>query len=201
MLSMLQAAVRLFLISAMVLPAIALPTLVDLQGRSVSHLAEQGDRAVVLIFVATDCPISRRYIPEIAQIEREFAGQRVAFWWVFPNPGDSAAVVRSHEVDYSIHARTIIDSKQELVNLGHVSVTPEVAVFAVKDSELREMYHGRIDDRYIAFGKQRPAATRHDLEDAVKAVLANRPVAVSSTPPIGCSIVPLAANQGVPIRP
>jgi hypothetical protein len=110
---------------------------------------------------------------------------------VFSNPGDTAAVVSKHELDFSIHASTLIDTRQELVHLAHVSVTPEAAVFAVKGSDLQEVYHGRIDDRYLSFSRYRPAATRHDLEDAIKATLAGKPVASPTAQPVGCSIVPL----------
>jgi len=166
---------------------------VDLQGKPVARLDPTGALAVVLIFAATDCPISNRYIPEIARLQSEFGTQHVAFWWVFPNPEDTATMVRKHESDYSIHSATIIDAKQDLVKLAHVSVTPEAAVFAVDHGALREAYHGRIDDLYFAFGQERPAATHHDLEDAVKAVLAGRPASPAAHGPVGCSIVPAAA--------
>jgi len=165
---------------------------VDLSGHAIRDLAAADTRVVVLVFAATDCPISKRYIPEIARLRKEFGAQQVAFWWVFPNPGDTVAVVRKHELDYSIHAATIIDAKQDLVRLAHVAVTPEAAVFAVEKGRLREAYHGRIDDLYFAFGQERPRAAHHDLEDAVKAVLAGRPVAAAAHGPVGCSIVPLA---------
>ena len=164
----------------------------DLQGRPVQRLDVSGAKVVVLIFAATDCPISKRYIPEIARFQKEFGAQHVAFWWVFPNPGDTVAVVRKHELDYSIHAATIIDAKQDLMRMAHVSVTPEAAVFAVEHGELHEVYHGRIDDLYYAFGKARPAATHHDLEDAINAVLTGRLPAQAAHGPVGCSIVPLA---------
>jgi len=90
-----------------------------------------------------------------------------------------------------MQASTIIDAKQELVRMAHVSVTPEAAVFAVENGQLREAYHGRIDDLYFAFGQERPAATHHDLEDAIGALLAGRPAAQASHGPVGCSIIPL----------
>ena len=165
---------------------------IDLSGDPVHRLANPGTRVVILIFAATDCPISKRYIPEIARLQKEFGTQHVAFWWVFPNPGDTVAAVRKHESDYSIHAATIIDAKQDLVRLAHVSVTPEAAVFAVENGQLREAYHGRIDDLYYAFGQERPAAVHHDLEDAINAVLTGRLPAQAAHGPVGCSIVPLA---------
>ena len=164
---------------------------IALDGHPVQQLAPPGARLVVLIFAATDCPISNRYIPEITRLEAEFKPQGVAIWWVFPNPGDTLSAVRKHGQDYSIATPTLIDDKQSLVRMAHVSVTPEAAVFAVENGNLRELYHGRIDDRYIAFGKERPQAAHHELHQAIEAALAGKPIPKPVAGPIGCSIIPL----------
>jgi hypothetical protein len=164
----------------------------DLQGHSVEQLTTDGTKVVVLIFAATDCPISNRYIPQIEALRRKLSSQGVAFWWVFPNPGDTLSIVRKHGQDFSISTPTLIDSQQELVHLANASVTPEAAVFAVDHGSLHEVYRGRIDDRYIAFGEERPQATHHDLEQAIQAILAGRTVAQSFGEPVGCSIIPAA---------
>ena len=78
--------------------------------------------------------------------------------------------------------------------MAHASVTPEAALFAVKDGKLQEVYHGRIDDRYLAFGQERPQATHHDLEEAIQATLAGRPIPKPSGAPVGCSIIPMSAK-------
>jgi hypothetical protein len=70
-------------------------------------------------------------------------------------------------------------------------MTPEVAVFVPASSELREVYLGRVDDRYIALGQERAAATKHDLADAIRAVLNHQPILKPGGPPVGCAIVPL----------
>jgi hypothetical protein len=75
--------------------------------------------------------------------------------------------------------------------MAHASVTPEAAVFVPEGSKLREVYRGRIDDRYIAFGQERPQATHHDLENAIRAILANQPISPAVGAPVGCSIVTL----------
>lgn len=173
-------------------PAVVWRSVVGLDGQPVTQLAAEGLKAVVLVFAATDCPISKRYIPEIARVEKEMSASGVAFWWVFPNPGDTAATVRQHAVEYSIRTATLIDTHQELVQMAHVSVTPEAAVFAVHDGALTEVYHGRIDDRYLSFGQERPEARRHDLEDAIHAVLSGQRVPPAGGGPVGCSIVPLS---------
>jgi hypothetical protein len=166
----------------------------DLQGNEVERLSSAGTHAVVLIFAATDCPISNRYIPQIEELRRKLASQGVAIWWVFPNPGDTLAAVQKHARDFSVTTPTLIDSRHDLVRMARVSVTPEAAVFAVRNGSLSEVYRGRIDDRYVALGKERPQAAHHDLEETIKAVLANQHVAKPQIGAIGCSIIPMAAK-------
>jgi len=161
----------------------------DLHGQPIRRLAAPGVRVVVLFFAASDCPISNRYVPEIARLTQQFTTQGVHFWWVYPNADDTAQVVAAHNHDYAINGDTILDPRQSLVELAHTTVTPEVAVFLVEGSTLKEVYHGRIDDRYISLGQERPQASYHDLELAITAALASKPVPQPAGPPVGCSIV------------
>jgi hypothetical protein len=162
---------------------------VDLHGHPVRLLAESGTREVVLIFAASDCPISNRYVPEIARLNKKYALQGIKFWWVFPNPEDAPAVVSKHDLDFSIHEDTLLDPHQSLVALAHATVTPEAAVFIVKNGAMREVYNGRIDDRYVSIGQERPQPRRHELEDAIAAALAGKPIPQPGGAPVGCSIV------------
>jgi hypothetical protein len=161
----------------------------DLRGRPIGELASPHTRAVVLFFASSDCPISNRYVPEIVRLTHEFAAQEVRFWWVYPNLEDTAQVVGRHNRDYAITGDVILDSRQSLVALAHASITPEAAVFVVEGTGLREVYHGRIDDRYLSLGQERPQASSHDLESVIAAALAGKPVPQPGGPPVGCSIV------------
>jgi len=161
----------------------------DLRGQPVHDLAIPGTRAVVLFFAASDCPLSNRYVPEIARLTQEFGPRGVRVWWVYPNPGDTAEVVDKHNRAYAISGDSILDTNQSLVKLAHATVTPEAAVFVVEGKTLREVYQGRVDDRYISLGQERPQAQHHDLELAITAALAGKLVPHSQGPPVGCSIV------------
>ena len=161
----------------------------DLHGQPIHQLAGPGIHVVVLFFAATDCPISNRYVPEISRLTQKFAPQGVRFWWVYPNASDTAQVVADHNRDYSIAGDTLLDPRQTIVALAHATVTPEAAIFVVDGAELREVYHGRIDDRYISLGQERPQPQRHDLEEAIGAAIAAKPVPQSGGPTVGCSIV------------
>ena len=55
------------------------------------------------------------------------------------------------------------DTALALVKKTGVSVTPEVAVI---DAQGEMAYRGRVDDRYVDFGVDRPAPTTRDLDHA-----------------------------------
>jgi len=162
---------------------------VDLEGKPISDLGGPGIRVVVLIFAASDCPISNRYVPEIARLNHEFSTQGARFWWVFPNPDDTGARVARHVREFAIHEDVLLDLNQVLVERAHVKVTPQVAVFTADRGALREVYRGRIDDRYISLGQERPQPQHRELEAAIIAALAGKPVPRPTGPPVGCSIV------------
>jgi AhpC/TSA family len=164
---------------------------IDLNGRPITQLAPPGARAVILFFAASDCPISNRYIPEIQRLAKQFEPAGVRVWFVYPNPGDTANIVRAHDLEFSITGSTALDTTQGLTQMAHVTVTPEAAVFVPQSSGLREVYRGRIDDRYLALGTERPQAAHHDLEEAIRAILAGKSVPQPGGPPVGCSIVTL----------
>jgi hypothetical protein len=146
-------------------------------------------RAVVLFFIATDCPISNRTLPEMLRVEREYAAQHVKFWFVYPNLTETPAAIREHEATYGIRDVALTDPRQQLARLTGAAITPEAAVLIPQHGSLRTVYLGRIDDRYLSLGTERPAPTRHDLEASLAAVLDGRPVPAPGGPPIGCSIV------------
>ncbi|MGB9032113.1 MAG: redoxin domain-containing protein [Acidobacteriaceae bacterium] len=168
----------------------AQPFGVDLDGRPVDRLASPGSRAIVLFFAASDCPICNRYIPEIERLDREFAPEGVRFWWVYPNPEDTPEVVRHHQQQFDIHGDTILDTQQRLTTMAHATITPEVAVFVPTKDALREVYRGRIDDRYLSLGQERPFADKHELETALRALTSGHPIPAPGGPSVGCSIVP-----------
>lgn len=173
---------------------------VDLSGNAVHEIAGPGVKLVVLVFGSTDCPISNRYIPEVARLRKLFGAADakstgpVRFWWVYPNSDDTAELIRTHNNDFNItqdmSLGTLIDQKtQILAHESNASTTPEAALFANDNGKLRLLYHGRLDNKYIAFGQERPQADQHDLEVAIRAALAGKAVPQPGGPPVGCSIV------------
>ena len=160
----------------------------DLSGRAVNPLVvEPGSVATVLVFTTTDCPISNRYAPEIQRLESRF-GQQVRFVLVFPVASDSAALIRTHVTKFAYSSEAVRDTAQELVKHTGVTISPEVAVL---DTKSQVVYRGRIDDRHVELGIQRSQPTVRDLEKALEAVVAGKPVAVRETQAVGCILADL----------
>jgi len=157
--------------------------LVDLDGSEVDPF---GDAAVtVFVFSRTDCPISNRYAPELRRLYESFAPRGVRFWLVYPDPDEAVEAIRRSLEEYDYPVTGLRDPRHVLVDRTEATVTPEAVVF--KGSE-DLVYRGRIDDRFVDFGKTRAAATTHDLEDALEAVLDGRPVPHPRTRAVGCYI-------------
>jgi hypothetical protein len=154
----------------------------DLSGRPLDPFAGSA-HARIFLFVRTDCPITNRYAPELQRIAAEFAHRGVEFWLVYPDPAETAASIEAQIANYKLPGKALRDPHHKLVALSQATVSPQAAVF---DDGGRLIYSGRIDDRYIDFGKSRPAAQTHDLEAAITAVLSGKPVKLSRTRAIGC---------------
>jgi AhpC/TSA family len=158
----------------------------DLDNRLVDALdAPAGARGVAFLFVSVDCPISNRYAPEVRRLHDKFEGQGISFSLVYPNPVEPVAAIRRHIKDYSYPMRALRDPRHELVQKAGATITPEAAVF---DPNGRLLYRGRIDDRYVSLGLERPVATRHDLDEALTDIVAGRAPRQATTQAVGCFI-------------
>lgn len=157
---------------------------VDLAGQPVNPTGVGGGgRAAVLVFTTTDCPISNRYAPEVARLSRAFRERGVSFWLVYPVPGDTPEKIRAHTKMFGYDLAVARDTGFDLVKRTGVTVTPEVAVI---DASGDLVYRGRIDDRYVDFGLDRPAPTTQDLDAALTSLLAGRPIVPKTTRAVGC---------------
>ncbi len=146
-----------------------------------------GAPAVVLVFLAADCPISNRYAPVLHALESDYRKRSVKFAAVFSGPGLSDKAVAAHLKEYGLDMAGMLDSRTELAHQTGAQVTPEVVVLASG----KIAYRGRIDDRYVDWGKTRPEASEHDLRDALDAVLAKRAIVHPVTKALGCAIAGL----------
>jgi len=145
----------------------------------------EGYRAAVLVFMTTECPISREYVPTLNQLAAKFKDQPVKLYGVVTDPSCTRAAVAQFKKDFKIDFPVLFDSSGELAETLGATHVPEAFVL---DTEADVVYRGRIDDLYAEAGVKRPAVTKHDLADAITAVVDGKPVAEAKTTPIGCPL-------------
>jgi len=157
----------------------------DIAGKSLTFFSETNARSktVVFIFVLPDCPICNSYVPELKRIRRAFP--EIEFYRVYADPDTTRAEARQHSNEYDFGFPGLVDPAQRLVRKSGATRTPEAAVFS-PDGKL--LYRGRIDDRYVDFGKKRDHPRERDLEAALRSILENQTARWPDAPPIGCYI-------------
>jgi peroxiredoxin len=162
-------------------PGFELP---DSRGQKVSLASFKDRKAVVVIFVGTQCPINNAFMPRLGELHKEFASQGVQFLAINSNRQDSAEVIADHATKYAIPFPVLKDESNRVADQFDAKRTPEVFVL---DAHRTIRYRGRIDDQF-GIGYQRPKPTRRDLAEALQELLAGKPVSQSSTAVAGCLI-------------
>lgn len=167
-------------------------TLDDIHGKTVSLDDFADHKLVVLAFLGNECPLARLYAPRLADLAREFEPLGVAFIGINANLQDSIEEIADYAQVHGVPFPMLKDKGNKLADQIGALRTPETFLL---DEKRTVRYWGRIDNQY-SIGVQRPAATRHDLAEAIKELLAGEPVSVPTTPVPGCHIGRVPRSDG-----
>jgi hypothetical protein len=159
--------------------------LVDLAGSIHRPFDDPLVRAVVLVFVVPDCPISNAYLPGLNRLHSDYGPRGVRWFLIHVDPQLSIEDAREHAREYQLRPPVVLDKRHVWVRKVGATISPEAAVLSPAGEVL---YVGRIDNRYPELGKRRAQITSHDLRDALDAILAGRPVPQERTEAAGCDI-------------
>jgi hypothetical protein len=159
--------------------------LFDVDGKPFDLQRSSNGSVRVIVFIRSDCPISNRYAPEIRSLYDSYHSKGVDFYLVYVDPTEKAEAIREHLREYKYPCTGVRDPEHTLVAATGATVTPEAVVF---NRQWKATYRGRVNDLYVDLGTARPAATRHDLKEAIVATLAGAPVAEPVTKAVGCTI-------------
>lgn len=142
--------------------------------------------ALVVIFIGNGCPTVRAYRDRLMQLHEKYSPQGVQFVAVNSNnphlsPFDTHAAMVHSAGEEGLPFPYLKDEDGSLARaLGAIS-TPHA--FAL-DAERQLAYRGRIDDARIP-----QSVKKHDLDEALSALLEGRTPPVETTDPFGCSII------------
>lgn len=169
-------------------PAADALTVLNVDGKAIRPLDLGESKAAVFLFIRTDCPISNSYTPEVLRICQAYAARGVRFHLVHADPDLTAAEARKHAEEFGLSkapCTLLMDGKRTLVRTCGVRVTPEAAII---DPAGKVVYRGRIDDKWLGYGKSRAEPTVRDLRVALDAVLSGKPAPAARARAVGCPI-------------
>ena len=159
-------------------------TLTALDGKPFDVTAVAGKKAVVVVFLSFDCPVSTSYSTLLTDMAKGYADKGVAFLGVVAGD-EQPDVIRKHAADYKLGFPVYADPKLAAADALKATTVPEAFVL---DHNRVLRYRGRIDNGYAARLRKNNAVTAHDLKDALDALLAGRDVPTPVTRPVGCPI-------------
>ena len=160
-------------------------TFTDIDGKDYQPFSDSSTKALVLIFITTDCPVANFYQPVIKKLAASYATRGIPIYLVHPDTTVTARAADNHRKEYGITCPVVLDHEHAWVEKTKATITPE-AVLINRDKNI--VYQGRIDNRYAKLGHKRQVVTSFDLKEALDAVLNHTKIKQAKTPAIGCLI-------------
>jgi peroxiredoxin len=155
-------------------------SLKDYEGKSHSLSDYKDSKAVVVIYVATRCPVSNAYNQRMTNLYKTFKDKGFAFLGINSNQMESVEEIKEHAQKNGLSFPILKDVDNTVADRYEASVTPEVYVLN-KDHKI--LYHGRIDD-----SRREDQVTSSDLSNALIEILTGKEVTAKETKAFGCTI-------------
>lgn len=155
-------------------------TLEDYDGVKHSLADFKDSKAIVVMFIATQCPVSNAYNTRMVELVKDYKGKSVAFLGINSNKQESAEEVKDHAKKNSFEFTILKDWKNVIADKLEASVTPEIYVL---NSNFELLYHGRIDD-----SQRTEKISSRDLREALDEILVGKEVSTATTKAFGCTI-------------
>ena len=155
-------------------------TLIDYNGKKHSLSDYKDSKAIVIMFIATECPVSNDYNSRMESLSKKFSQKEIAFIGINSNKAESVEMIKEHAEEKGLTFTILKDEKNIIADKFEASFTPEVYVL---NSDFNILYHGRIDN-----ARKESEVEVKDLENALNEILAGKEVTKKETKAFGCSI-------------
>lgn len=155
-------------------------TLPGSDGKSHTLSNYKSSKGIALIFVSTECPVSNAYNNRMTDIYNGYAAKGITILGINSNRDETMDEIKTHAADNGLPFVILKDEGNIVADKLGASVTPEVYLL---DSNLKLVYHGRIDD------SRRPEEVSvKDFQAALDELLAGRRILTPKTKAFGCTI-------------
>ena len=161
----------------------------NVDGKMISLADFKAAKGFIIIFDCNTCPMSRAYSTRIIALNKKFASQGFPVVLINPNsaemvPAESFDEMKSHAKEHGYDFPYLYDESQDVVRKFNPTNTPHTFVLHKTSNGLQVAYIGAIDNN----SRDGAKAERHFVEEAVNELLAGKPVTVTKTRAIGCSV-------------
>ncbi|MBY0230692.1 MAG: redoxin domain-containing protein [Gemmataceae bacterium] len=154
-------------------------------GKDWSLSSLKGKKAVVVVFLSFDCPVSSAYSPTLAELHKTYSAKGVGFVGIDASDDLTPAEIAKQAEEFKLPFPVLKDARHKAADLLKAKTAPEAFLL---DHNRVLRYRGRIDNAYHARLRKNPRVTDHDLKDAVADLLAGKDVRTPATKAIGCPI-------------
>ncbi len=148
-------------------------------------LGDKNLKAVVLIAHGTSCMVVRQMYPKVEKLAKAYAEKNIRFFYLNASLQDDAETIKEEIKSYKITVPVLWDKEQKVLVASGLKVTSEVAVLKGPKREI--IYKGAIDDK-VNYEVSKEKESHDYLADALKDILADRPVKIKESIPSGCYI-------------
>jgi peroxiredoxin len=152
----------------------------DVEGKEYALSGFLASKYTVIMFVATQCPVSNAYNERMVKLYADYAGKGIAFVGINSNKQESTAEIKEHSSANGFTFTVLKDPGNVVADAYAAQVTPEVYVV---DAQGIVRYHGRIDD-----SRDPSEISSHDLRLALDALLDGKEPPKTETKAFGCTI-------------
>ena len=148
-------------------------------------------RVLCVMFICNHCPYVKAVEDRIIRLARAFEGRGVQMVAVCSNdaesyPDDAFDKLRDRWREKEYGFPYLHDEAQAVARAFGAVCTPDIFVYdrAAKDGSRKLAYRGRIDDSW----KDESKVTRHELAEALEALVSGGAPSPQQRPSMGCSI-------------
>jgi len=161
----------------------------NVDGKMVSLADFKDAKGFIVIFDCNTCPMSRAYNSRIIALNKKYASQGFPVVLINPNSAEVVAeesfdAMQKHAKEHGYDFPYLYDQAQDVVRKFNPTNTPHTFVLSKNSDGLKVAYIGAIDNN----SRDGAKADKHFVEEAVNELLAGKPVTVTKTKAIGCTV-------------
>lgn len=156
----------------------------DVSGKTHSLSEFSKGKGIVVAVTSTSCPLSKKYLPTLIDLAKDYDIEGITFLLLNPTPTDKPADIQEAAQRLGKNGIYIHDKEGKLASLLGLTSTTDAILL---DPSRTVRFHGAVDDQY-GFGYTNAEPKHHYLINAMNEFLKNEPIVVKATEAPGCHL-------------